>query len=629
MPVIKTRFFPVLGLIAAGIFLNYLTRFRFGVILAGLSGFTFTTAYFLVLITVFYELNKHSEWIKQKIFKLIKKFIESLVIFFNKFYKRKTNASVKEQTIFIPQDDLQNDPPQDSPQGSPYGGLIEIKKKNISQERQESVSIGKRIFGILFIAGFLAIAFWRISSGLKTIPLSYTVLYGSNIVVAVLTLIAPCICFLYLKIRKDDSSYPPDKISRDLLNLFSYTSFIYAALIAATSVLNVNFLLALQWVFYAATAYLILALAVNILLSFLKGDVLNFDYALFPKFSRAAWEAQVSKWKVSLKSLYTIRYTLQIFPALVLGLIFILFISTSFFVVQPHQQAAIYHFGKLSPSSIKSEGVHVKFPWPIDKAEIYDVHRAASMQIGYESSKDANFLWGQGHDGGEYMLLLGNGNEIAAVNIKLVYVISDLYSYIKTSAKAQDILSAAAYNALMSRTINTTLDSFLNTDRNSLSESVAKELAEFCKTEKLGLSVVQVIVESIHPPVDIADVYQRVVSASIDKTTAITRAEIYAGTKVMEARRQSQTAIDHARAVQFSRVSDAQKEAAVFDAAGEAYRISGGSFDLVRQLDVYEKIIKNNKVYVFSPGMQRDISKFFIGKVNTVNLSNITEGEEP
>jgi len=288
----------------------------------------------------------------------------------------------------------------------------------------------------------------------------------------------------------------------------------------------------------------------------------------------------------------------------------------------------VYHFGKLDRASIKDAGLHFKFPWPIDKAEIYDVHRAASMQIGYESSGTVNFLWTQKHDIGEYMLLLGNGNEMVAVNLKIIYVISDLYSYIKTYADAEAVLGAAAYNALMKRTINTTLDSFLSVDRNSLSASVLDELSGFCKSEKLGLSVVQVIIESIHPPVDIADVYQRVVSASVDKTATITKAHTFAETKVLDAQRLSSITVDYARARRHSRTSDAQKEAAVFYAATEAREISPVSYELAKNLDVYEKIIKGRKVYVFSRGTENVISKFIIGKFNTVNLPNIRRGAE-
>ena len=601
------RLFPIiLGIIAVA-FINTLSFYRNGFpILSSLGSLALTMLLLLILITIISILNKYEFWEKGK-----KLFLKNKIL-------PEINEDAEESASLScgPKGDLD---------------LIDIQKENFSESHTASVRPEKRVYGALYIISFLGIAFWHISRIFRVMPFSYVEHYRRNIVDAVLLLVIPCISALYLKIRKDGSC-PTDRISRDILMLFSYTSCIYAAVIAAASVLNINILVVLQWVYYAVSMYLVASLAVNIVLSMLQGDILGFNYTLFPKISRTkdALDKSVEKpeaqWKVSLKSLYTIKYTLTILPALVLALIAVLFLSTALFVVQPHQQAAVYRFGKLDRSSIKSEGLHFKFPWPIDRTEIYDVHRVASMQIGYQSSGRMNYLWTQMHDGGEYMLLLGNGNEIAAVNLKLMYVISDLYAYISTCANPEAVLNAAAYNALMSRTINTTLDSFLSVDRNSLSVSVLDELSEFCATENLGFSVVQVIVESIHPPVDLADVYQRVVSASVDKTTVITRAQAYAEAKIIQAQRQSKAAIDQARAMQHSRISDAQKEAVVFYAAMEAYRISGGSFQLTKYLDVHEKIISGNKVYVFSPRMENSISKFIIGRVNTINLSGVNEG---
>jgi len=611
----KIRLFPVVLVSAAFVFINILARYRNGFpLLSSLGSLAFTMSLFLVLITIIDLLNRSGLWEDCKIFciQIILK-IKKAPPTINEEITEKVDADEP----LAEQEEIREQP------GEPQGGLLEIKRENVSQTRAEGVSLEKRVYSYAYIIAFLGIAVWRVIGILKVTPWVYAAQYRGGIVDAVLLLILPCVSVFYLKMR-NEGACPTDKISRGILTLFSYTSFVYAAVIAASSVLKLNLLIVLPWVYYAVSLYLIASLAVNIALSMLKGDLLGFNYTLFPKIART--ESPEAAWKVSLKSLYTIRYTLTILPALALALGFVVLLSTTLFVVQPHQQAAVYRFGKLDRSSIKDEGLHFKLPWPVDKAEIYDVHRAASMQIGYESSGSGNFLWGQAHDGGEYMLLLGNGNEMAAVNLKIMYVISDLYAYIKTCTNPELVLSAAAYNALMSRTVNTTLDSFLNVDRNSLSESVLEELSRFCEAENLGFSVIQIIVESIHPPVDLANVYQNVVSASVDKTTAVTRAQSYAAVKVIEAARQSKFAIDGARAMQYSRVSDAQKEAAVFYAAAEAYRIAGGSYELAKQLEAYEKIIKGNKVYVFSPGVERNLSRFIIGRVNTVNLSDV-QGE--
>jgi regulator of protease activity HflC (stomatin/prohibitin superfamily) len=460
----------------------------------------------------------------------------------------------------------------------------------------------------------------------------------SGIVDAVLLLVFPGIAVIYQNMIKGNAintnggtvNTKGNTVTSDMLTLFSYVSFVYVALIAASSVLKVPSLIVLPWVSCVASVYLIGALALNILFGALKKDILgDFNYTLFPKISKtknkkekkyALLDSPEVRKNFSLKSLYTIKYGVKILPGVLLGLGLVLFLSTTVFVVQPHQQALVYRLG--TPSPVMEGGIHVKLPWPIDKANIYDVHRVNSMQIGYSSPYSAHYLWTRAHSGGENMLLTGNGNEMVAVNLKIIYIISDLYRYITTYTNPEAVLSAAAYEALMLRTVDTTLDEFLSVDRNSLSASVADELAEFCAANGLGLSVQQVIIESIHPPVDVADIYQRVVTSLVVKNTIVTRAETTAVKRIIDARQESRTVVNNAIARRYSRISEAQKEMAVYYAAMEAHAINPRAMELVKYVDTYEKIINGNKVYVFSPGMESAIGKSVIGKANVIGVNN-------
>jgi len=502
-------------------------------------------------------------------------------------------------------------------------GLTEIQKDSPSKQRTQEVAAStKARYEFFYLASFIVIAIWRISRMFAIVPLSYTQ-FSYSIVDAVLMLVFPCVAATYLKMRKDEGSRPGDKTSRDLLTLLSFVSLIYAAVIAVTLVLGANILVVLQWLFYAAMVYSIVALAANILLSVLKNKVIgDFNYTLIPKPSKAGDEnedfldSEEVRVNFSLKSLYTIKYTLRILPGLLLALGFVLFMSTTIFVVHPYQQAAVYRHGRLARSSIVGEGIHFKLPWPIDRVEIFDVHRIRSMQIGQVSFDDDGFVWAQLHLGGDHLLLLGNGNEKVSINMRIFYRISDLYLYVRTSANPEAILSAAAYEALMNRTVNTTLDAFLSIDRGSLSASILEELSQFSEREGLGLSVVQIIIEGIHPPAEVADVYQMVISASIDRNTIITGAETEAERMLIDAERQSRSIVNYAMARQYYRISAAQQEMAVFHASMEAHGINPGSFELARYLDTFERVIGGSNVYVFSPGMETSIPRSVFGQFN-------------
>jgi regulator of protease activity HflC (stomatin/prohibitin superfamily) len=605
------RKFPIVLLIAATVFLYVFSFYGKNLIFFSLGELTLSMSLFLVLTAVFCEIKKLELKIPLKL---------------KAFLKKKEQAEEMGSAV---------------PSAPVAGDLMEIPKETVSYQNQTQANPFLRIAEIAYILFFCGIASWRIFRMITTMH-TFTDL-RSSIVDAVLLLVFPGIAIIYLNmikgntfntkgdavnIKGDTVNTKGDTVTYDMLTLFFGVSCVYAALIAADATLRVNFLIILPWVYCVALIYLIIALALNILFGALKKNILgDFNYTLIPKISKTKekkdgiFDSEDVRQNFSLKSLYTIRYAVKIMPGLILGLGFVLFLSTTVFVVQPHQQALVYRLGTLSgPSPVVGEGLHLKLPWPIDKADIYDVRRVNSMQIGYESPYSAHYLWTRAHEGGENTLLTGNGNEMVAVNIKITYIISDLYSYVKSGTRPESVLNAAAYEALMLRTVDTTLDEFLSVDRSSLSASVADELSEFCALNGLGLSIQQVIIESIHPPVDIADVYQRVVTAIIIKNTMITRAETTAEKRIIEAQQIGRTVVDEAAARRYNRVSEAQKEMAVYYAAMEAYTINGKCLELRKYLDTYEKIISGNKVYVFSPGMEASISKSVIGKTNVIGV---------
>jgi len=606
----KARQFPIiLGIISWIFFLSL------GGLFISLAELIFTITLFLALFAAFNDLKTvdfKKIWLR---FKRI----------FRRKNKKTEEASVDISTeVDIPAEvDTSAFAESKIPESS--DGLIEIKK-DINITDTQTIPVNKNLT-VLFIVSFIGIALWRLFKVFNDPPLSDLQDYYYSMLAALLMLIFPFAAFIYLKIRKNNETYSEDKTSNDLFVLFSFVSIIYAGAAAIMVVLDVNFLSLLQWVYYPVTVYIVAALSFNILLSIFKNKVItDFNYTLIPDiFGKNTDNLDEIGLNFSLKSLFTIKYTFKILPGLILALLFIIFLSSSVFVVQPHQRAVICRLGRFDQSSIVGEGIHFKFPWPVDRAEIYDVHRINFMQIGYVSSQTLNNLWGQVHDGGEYLLLLGNGNELVAVNMKINYKIDDLFSYVKTCTKPEDVLSAAAYEALMRRTVNTTLDLFLSVDRSSLSVSIAEELSEFSKREKLGISIVQIIIEGIHPPVSAAEVYQEVVSAAVDKKTINILGVTEAEKIIIDAERQRKTAVDYARARQYTRTSEASKEMAVYYAAMEAHRINPASFELSKYLEVFERVVGSSKVYVFSPGMESSIPRAVLGS-NQQIFGTITGG---
>ena len=486
----------------------------------------------------------------------------------------------------------------------------------------------------------LAIAISSFAYNLKALSqLSYTYTFGN---IGVLLVIAICLLVYKSFISQKKELKAVETITSMFLTI-GIVSFAYIGFCILNIVLEMDFSNIIFWFYRIATIYIACVLFFDLLISVIKRETLkDFNYKIhLPDIKKLKNKNNEEKKSfvdtlekhtgISLKSLWSIKYVTEILPSAILTVIVILFVSSCVYKVEPFEQAAVYRFGSLQEHSVKGEGLHFKLPWPIEKAEIYEVQRVQNMTIGYESNDTMDNMWTESHSVEEYKLLTGNGNELVSVNIKLIYKIDNLYTYLTKSANPEAILSSKAYEFMMNKTNSTDLNTILSVDRTGLSKELLSALNDFTKEYAIGLTVEEVIVESIHPPVELSDVYQSVVSADVKKTTTITNAEAEAQKIIAEAEKGAKTVVITAKEKQTTKVADATQEMTVYKAALEAYRMRPQAFKLSKYVDTYEKVIAGNKVYVFSPNIKTDLSQYIInstGKPLSTEQTTVIEAEE-
>ena len=477
----------------------------------------------------------------------------------------------------------------------------------------------EKILKILYIIAFgqilvrMAVTAFRYSSDqLFQNSHSYTVAEA-----AVLGIVAAAAFFF--KSRASSGEYRASTTYKGLFAACGTVYAAYAAVIAVSAVLKLNIYPYLAWVYRISLGYIALLLAFGLIVSIIKHDTAGeMNYPVFIPFINKTDGEKISdtleKYTgLSLKSLWSIKLTGAVLPGAVLFLAVLLFVSTCVYKVEPYEEAVVYRFGTLSEMSV-TQGLHFKLPYPIDKVELYEVHRSKSVTVGYEATGADDNLWNGTHASEEYTLLTGNGNELVSANLKLNYHISNLTDYIKTSSEPERILTAFAYEAVLSHTAFTDLDTLMSVDRTGLSAELKKEINEQLSAAAVGVTVDEVILESIHPPVDIADVYQSVVSAAVKKTTLITNAEKEAANSIANAEKTAKTSVKDAEARQTEKISTARYDAAVFDAADEAYRQHPETFRLSKYLDTFVTAVKGKKMYVFTPSAESSMNDYILNR---------------
>ncbi len=317
---------------------------------------------------------------------------------------------------------------------------------------------------------------------------------------------------------------------------------------------------------------------------------------------------------ISMRSLWSIQMIKKALPYAALCAVLLLWCVTGVVLVNSNQEGAHYRFGRLQEETL-SPGLHFTLPWPLDKVEVYDTKTVNKMTVGYIAEGEADNFWTEAHGGEEYRLLLGGGNELVSVNLRVMYRISDLRSYLTSSASPELLMSSASYEIVTARTISSDLDAMLSTDRAVFAETFREELMTYMQKYNTGLEVVSVVLESIHPPVEIAEAYQALISAEIEAEKILLDAEAKASERVAWAWVDYDTEVAIANIEYYEGVADANAAVAEFMASVEADNAYSDEYRYYKYMQAVMKAYSNAKLIIVGDGVNTE--NIYIGSIGS------------
>ena len=235
-----------------------------------------------------------------------------------------------------------------------------------------------------------------------------------------------------------------------------------------------------------------------------------------------------------------------------------LYLFSCVVVVEPDEQAIIEHFGNplndAGQVRIIDSGLALKWPWPIDIAYKYPTKMISEISIGFIPKVDPKtgeaerkpLLWGEKHYEEEYQLLVaseqaGTGSMVGTVPVSLViaavpvqYRIKDLYSYIYNHSEPVKLLESICYRELTKFAASAKIetddqqdnkDNLLGTGRAKAGMILNERIQKAVNEQGLGIEVVFVGLQGIHPPPEVAADYQKVIGAVQKKQALILNAQ--------------------------------------------------------------------------------------------------------
>ncbi len=244
-----------------------------------------------------------------------------------------------------------------------------------------------------------------------------------------------------------------------------------------------------------------------------------------------------------------------IVPLVLFGIV-TLYLLSCIVVIDPDEQAIVEFFG--NPVNDSNDvrqigpGLTLKWPWPIEKVYKYPVTKIAEISIGYKESEAERKelrpkLWGQKHYQEEYQLLVAsqaqerdsNDTSIPPVNLVIAsvpvqYRIDDLYAYIYNHDNPEEMLRSICYRELTKYAASAKLEtegvsnlkqSILGKGRVEAEAVLKQRIQKAADNEKLGVEIVFLGLQGVHPPVEVAKDYQKVTGAIQEKQKLVLNAE--------------------------------------------------------------------------------------------------------
>jgi membrane protease subunit HflK len=253
---------------------------------------------------------------------------------------------------------------------------------------------------------------------------------------------------------------------------------------------------------------------------------------------------------------------------ILLAIIALIVLISSFFQVGPEEVGVITRFGKYVRSV--PSGLNVKLPI-MEKIVKVPVERQQKEEFGFRTiMAGVQTQYAKSGYEDESLMLTGDLN-LADVEWVVQYRIDDPYNYLFKVRNPVNTLRDISEAAMRQIVGDRTVDEVLTVGRTEIASSAEEQIQTMCSEYSLGIRIEQVVLQDVNPPDPVKDAFNAVNEAQQEKETLINQAETEYNRVVPRARGQAEETIQKAEGYATERVNNAMGEAARFNALYREY----------------------------------------------------------
>ncbi len=445
--------------------------------------------------------------------------------------------------------------------------------------------------------------------------------------------------FAIRTIQKDDTSETliPEARWYRMLQYLSVYQFIFGLFFIATDSFNIDISVREKYLYviYDYSIFLILGYLFcllterlldtgRIFYSLLKDKTQKYEVPFFISIIAASSSLKHSIIKtielisgVDLSKSEIAKYIMNHVEPVTIIAILVFWLISSVVIVPPDNEAIFYRMGRIVGGQSYKPGLHFKLPWPFEKMELYQPNLIKTLNVGFTPDPtQRHIIWSKAHAKENFFLLVGDGVEIISVDCQLYYKVKDLYKFVTKLQNPEKYIEALAYKYLTANTVSKNFDQIMNQNRNILIAELRNNIQAEIDKNDLGITIVEVIFLAIHPPLEVADAYEDVISAQLDRQTTILKAKSESIKEISMKKAFAEDEINKARGYSATKVADAFGEAMSFESRIIGYNTEPELEEFRLRLDSVQRMAKSKNLYVIDKSFMRQKDRIILNLQN-------------
>ena len=277
------------------------------------------------------------------------------------------------------------------------------------------------------------------------------------------------------------------------------------------------------------------------------------------------------------------RFSPKILVSIIVGILALIFLGTSVFIVDQTEQAVITRFGKFI--GIREPGLHVKLPFGIDRNYTVNVRTVQTEEFGYRTTRSGSYP-AYSDQPNESVMLTGDLN---FVNVEWIiqYRVVDPKAWVFNVNERRDTIRDVSRSAINTLVGDRAIMDIMGIERSAIENEALAIMNDRFNEYGLGIGVIAVKFQNVIPPKGVQEAFDDVNKAMQDLERLINEGQQAYNEEIPKARGEAEKTIQIAQGYATERVNKANGDVARFNSVYEEYRRSP---EVTRQRLYYEMI---------------------------------------